>query len=363
MLKQILEAFIPASGEYDIQKFGDGLINHTWKVTDKNNQPKYILQKVNIQVFKSPAQIAGNIKSLSNYLAKNHPDYLFVAPIATTNGDEIFKFSDEEYYRLFPYIAGSFTINTVQTAAQAFEASRQFARFTHLLQDFNSAELHYTLPGFHDLSTRFTQFQLALKGADKSRLVTAGPEIDKARNNRDVAKIYDDIVQHKLIPLRVIHHDTKISNVLFDEHNKGLCVIDLDTVMPGYFISDVGDMMRTYLSPYSEEEKDLSKIEVRTNFFEGIVKGYFTEMESVLTKTEKSLFVYAGKFMIYMQAIRFLTDYLNNDTYYPTSYTGHNLVRAQNQFTLLEKYIEQENEFQKIVDQYIDNKVEIKPTL
>jgi hypothetical protein len=140
-------------------------------------------------------------------------------------------------------------------------------------------------------------------------------------------------------------------------------VIDLDTVMPGYFISDVGDMMRTYLSPYSEEEKDLSKIEVRTNFFEGIVKGYFTEMESVLTKTEKSLFVYAGKFMIYMQAIRFLTDYLNNDTYYPTSYTGHNLVRAQNQFTLLEKYIEQENEFQKIVDQYIDNKVEIKPTL
>src|SRR5206468_9716554 len=126
---------------------------------------------------------------------------------------------------------------------------------------------------------------------------------------------------------RVTHHDTKISNVLFNEQDKAVCVIDLDTVMPGYFISDVGDMMRTYLSPTSEEEKDFAKINVREEFFEAIVTAYLSEMKGQLTEIEKSHFIYAGKFMIYMQAIRFLTDHLNNDLYYGARYEGHNLIR------------------------------------
>jgi len=352
MLNDILKAFQLDSDEYKVQQFGDGLINHTWKVTDLNNNPKYILQQVNHSVFKSPDDIADNIQQISKYLAQHHPDYLFVSPLPTTTGDYILKPGDDAYYRLFPYVEGSVTINTVHRPGEAFEAARQFARFTSFLKDFDSTGLHYTLPGFHDLTTRFTQFQQAVKGAGKSRLYSASAAIDKAYQYRDIAKTHQDIINNELIPLRVIHHDTKISNVLFDSDSKGLCVIDLDTVMPGYYISDIGDMMRTYLSPCNEEEQDLSKIEVREDFFAGIVKGYFGEMGSILTDTEKSLFVYAGKFMIYMQAIRFLADYLNNDSYYHTSYPGHNLVRAQNQFTLLDKYLESEDRFQQIVNNY-----------
>jgi hypothetical protein len=131
--------------------------------------------------------------------------------------------------------------------------------------------------------------------------------------------------------------------VLFDKNNKGLCVIDLDTVMPGYFISDVGDMMRTYLSPVSEEEKEFEKIIVRNDFFEAIIEGYGGEMNDELTTVEKDYFLFSGKFMIYMQALRFLTDYLNNDIYYGAKYEGHNLIRAKNQLTLLQRIIEMEH--------------------
>ena len=138
--------------------------------------------------------------------------------------------------------------------------------------------------------------------------------------------------------------------MLFDDNNKGLCVVDLDTVMPGYFISDFGDMMRTYLSPVSEEEKDISKIEIREEYFKAIAEGYLSEMEKELTAVEKNCLVYAGKFMVYMQALRFLTDYLNNDIYYGSKYEDQNFIRANNQVSLLKKIIEKEKTLQKMVN-------------
>ena len=145
--------------------------------------------------------------------------------------------------------------------------------------------------------------------------------------------------------LRVTHHDTKIGNVLFDKDDKGLCVIDLDTAMPGYFISDAGDMMRTYLSPVSEEEKEINKIEIRDDFYRAIVQGYSDEMKDELTETENKNFFYAGKFMIYMQAVRFLTDYINDDVYYNITYPEHNFIRARNQLTLLQCLLEKKPVF------------------
>jgi Ser/Thr protein kinase RdoA (MazF antagonist) len=165
---------------------------------------------------------------------------------------------------------------------------------------------------------------------------------------------YDRIKSNPAFKLRVTHHDTKISNVLFDANDNGLCVIDLDTVMPGYFISDVGDMLRTYLSPVSEEEADLSKIDIREDYFEAILKGYLSEMKDELSTEELSHFLYAGKFMIFMQATRFLTDYLLNDIYYGAKYEDHNLVRANNQIALLKSLLSKKEMLQQKVDTYVN---------
>ncbi|HEY4324716.1 MAG TPA: aminoglycoside phosphotransferase family protein [Mucilaginibacter sp.] len=352
MLNKILEVFGLDPKEHRTLKFGDGLINNTWKVTDSNGEDLFVLQRINKSVFKSPLDIAENISKVGKYLSQHYPDYLFVSPAPSAAGDYTIQYTDKEYYRLLPYVKNSVTINTVQTRDEAFEAARQFARFTRLLADFDTSKLKYTLVDFHHLSKRFLQFQQALESANKDRLITASEPIEKAQLLSGIAEMHSKIINENLIPLRVIHHDTKISNILFDADHKGLCVIDLDTVMPGYFISDVGDMMRTYLSPVNEEEQDLTKIKVREDFFAAIVEGYLSEMGSILTKTEKSLFVYSGKFMIYMQALRFLTDYLNNDIYYPITYPKHNLVRAQNQLVLLDDYIRAENRFLEITNAY-----------
>jgi Ser/Thr protein kinase RdoA (MazF antagonist) len=349
MFNDILRPFDLKAQEYHIQPFGEGLINRTWKVSGIENNNEFILQQINKNVFKTPFDIAENTNKIGAYLSKHYPDYLFVSALPTNNGNFIIKHTDSEYYRLFPYVKNSVTVNTALTREEAFEAARQFAKFTNLLAGFDITGLNYTLSGFHDLTSRFEEFKRVVKTADTERLTKAKTAIESAFEHQDIAETHQSLTEDRLIPLRVVHHDTKISNILFDTDHKGLCVIDLDTVMPGYYISDVGDMMRTYLSPANEEEQDFSKIEIREDFFAAIVEGYLSEMSNNLTDAERGLFVYSGKLMIYMQAIRFLTDYLNNDVYYGSQYPGHNLIRAQNQFTLLDKYISSEDAFQQIV--------------
>ena len=197
-------------------------------------------------------------------------------------------------------------------------------------------------PNFHNLSLRYQQFENALIKGSSKRVTAALPEIKMLENNKNIVDEFEKIKTDANFKIRITHHDTKISNVLFDENDKGLCVIDLDTVMPGYFISDVGDMMRTYLSPANEEEKDFRKIKVRFHYLVAIIKGYLSEMNDELTEKEKLYFTYAGKFMIYMQALRFLTDFLNDDIYYGAKYEKHNLVRAKNQLVLLAILIKKE---------------------
>jgi Ser/Thr protein kinase RdoA (MazF antagonist) len=337
MLTNVLNAFGLNADDCTVAAFGSGLINHTWKVS--TGEDTYILQRINTDIFKSPQDIAGNLVNLQNYLQATTFGYLFAAPLPALDGNFLVV-DDSHYYRLLPFIKNSHTVDVVTQSEQAYEAAKQFGKFSHLLNDFDAATLKYTLPDFHNLSLRIAQFKSALKTADKERLTKAATEIKQVEEHEKIAHTYNKLVSKGQVPLRVIHHDTKINNVLFDADDKGLCVIDLDTVMPGYFISDVGDMMRTYLSPANEEEQDLDKVYIRQENIKAIYKGYMEEMGSVLTNAEKDLFFYAGEFMIYMQAVRFLTDYLNGDVYYHTTYSGQNLVRAQNQLSLLEKYIE-----------------------
>lgn len=336
---------LPAYGLEDesikIESFGSGLINHTWKITDRDKS--YILQRVNHQVFKEPGNIAFNIGLISDYLKRHYPDYTFVAPLPAANGADLIFLEGEGYFRLFPFVSGSYTIDAVETADQAYEAARQFGKFTRLLSGFDATRLKVTIPSFHDLGLRYRQLRSVLNSGNRKRLAESAEVIRQVLAHSGIAGDYTAIQSSPAFKVRVTHHDTKISNVLLDAHGKGICVIDLDTMMPGLFISDLGDMMRTYLCPVSEEERDLEKIEVREEFYQGIVQGYFDEMKDELTQEEKKYVFYSGKFMIYMQAIRFLTDHINDDVYYGARYEGHNLVRAQNQLTLLQKLIEKES--------------------
>lgn len=349
----IAETVLPLFGwqhaPLSIEPFGSGLINRTWKITAITGEA-FILQRLNQEVFARPDDIAANIQQVAAYLKQHAPGYLFAAPVQALNGTTLVTAEGQGCFRMFPFIKGSVTKDVVATAAEAYEAALQFGKFTHLLSGFDAAQLHITIPSFHDLSLRYRQFLQALQNGNTVRAAEAKAQIEQVEQMASIVQQYEAIRSNPGCKLRVTHHDTKISNVLFDEQGKGLCVIDLDTVMPGYFISDVGDMMRTYLSPVSEEESDYSKIVIRTDIFEAIVHGYFEQMQTDLSAEEIKLFVYAGKFMIYMQAIRFLTDYINDDVYYGARYPKHNLVRAGNQLVLLQQLLQHEKELHAIVE-------------
>lgn len=344
MLPPVLEAYGLTEEAVKIEPFGNGIINRTWKVTTSSDQ--YILQRINDSVFQNPESIAYNIRRISAYLKDTNPDYCFVAPITTAEGSDLVYLEDNGFYRLFPFVAGSHSKDVVHNPSEAYEAARQFGRFTKLLSHFDSSLLQTTIPYFHDLSFRYKQFDQAIKKGNPHRVRHAKDLINTLHGYYPIVAEYLQIQRKPEFKLRVTHHDAKISNVLFNELNEGVCVIDLDTVMPGYFISDVGDMMRTYICPVSEEETDFSKIEVRTDYYKAIVQGYYAEMKEELTETEKQYFFYAAKFIIYMQALRFLTDFLNNDVYYGARYDGHNFIRAGNQTVLLQQLINNQSVLQ-----------------
>lgn len=334
-LSHILSTFGIAS-HFDVSSIGSGLIHKTWKVKAKSGN--YILQKINDKIFKAPFDIEQNIRSISKYLQQHQPGYLFVSPIADNLGKQMLFIPGHGYFRMFPFIKDSITFDVLETSSQAYEAAKQFGKFTKELAAFNVGKLKLTIPHFHDLELRYQQFIASLNQGNKERVKQSDNLVKELLLQETLVEKYKSIKLNPAFRQRVIHHDTKISNVLFDSQGKGLCVIDLDTVMPGYYISDVGDMMRTYLSPVTEEESDLEKIVVREEFYQAIAEGYLSEMGDVLCLTEKEYFFYSGEFLIYMQALRFLTDYFNNDVYYGARYPEHNYVRALNQATLLKRY-------------------------
>ena len=350
MFEQVLSSYGINTASI-IQPHGSGLIHNTWKVYDQSKD--YILQKINHKIFKEPQYIANNIQAIASWLEINHPGYFFVAPVETKNDGSLLHVPGQGYFRLFPFVKNSYTYNIVQFPQQAFEAARQFGLFTRMLKDFPVKNLKTTIPDFHNLIYRYEQFKQAIQNGNSLRMEETKKEIHFLRSHDHIVSTYQKIVSNKQFKIRVTHHDTKISNVLFDKSGKGLCVIDLDTVMPGYFISDVGDMMRTYLSPVSEEEKDFDKICTREDYFRAILQGYLQEMKTELSSVEIQHFVYAGMFMIYMQALRFLTDYLNNDSYYGSSYEGHNFIRAKNQVILLERLLEKRDLFNQMVLDFV----------
>ena len=330
---RILRRYNLEAADYVIDRIGSGHIHATYKVSGVRS---YVLQRVNKNVFKEPELIARNLRNAADYLRKNSPNYLFPSVIPSLEGREMVYDEEGFPWRLFPYIDNTVTVDSVSSVDQAREAAQAFARLSRLLDQAEVKDFSPTIPRFHDLGLRKRQFEEAIAGAG-GRIGMAAAAIDVARNFYPLVDEYETLIRSGSLRERIVHNDTKINNVLFDRTTgKTVAVVDLDTLMPGYFIYDLGDMVRTFVCPVSEEERDLSKIEFRKEIYDGLMAGYLSEMDEVMSAEERKVTAFAGKMMTYIMALRFLADFLRGNTYYHITYEEQNLVRARNQLRLLE---------------------------
>ena len=315
-------------------RIGSGHINYTFRI---DGEPSFILQRINKNVFKEPDVIAQNIRLAANYLRDHHPHFIFMSNLPTVDGKEMAYDADGFPWRLYPLIDHSFTVDQLETERQAFEAARTFGALCRNLNGCDVKQFRPVIPRFQDLSWRYQQFEEALAKATKERVTEASDSIQSAKHFGFLVKKYEELIKSGALKLRIVHNDTKINNILFDAiTGQTICAIDLDTLMPGYFIYDLGDMVRTFVCPVSEEEKNLTQIVFRRNIYEALTNGYLSQMNDVMSAEEKQAIPFSGLMMTYIMALRFLADYLNGDVYYHTSYPGQNHVRAKNQCRLLQ---------------------------
>jgi len=350
-LEEVLSQFGLSPGTYTHHRFGSGHINNTFLVTSNFSDEKFILQKINTYVFKDPEIISENIEKASDFLKINHPDYTFIHSIKTVD-DKPYALIDGAYWRLSPFIKSSQTVNIASNLLQAYEAASAFGRLTKNLHGLPLKGLRESIPGFHNLELRFMQFQEALQNGNKERIAAEQELTSFYLGQEHWVQYYNDILKDEKYPKRLVHHDTKINNVLLNKDTgKALAVCDLDTLMPGIVISDLGDMIRTYTSVESEESVDFENVKVRLDYIKALFEGFLSQTGPLLTDSEKKSLFFAGPFLIYMQGLRFLTDYFNDDVYYPVKYTEHNLNRARNQAVLLEDYLKKENEIKRLIEE------------
>lgn len=328
----VLDAF-GLSPHASYKPIGSGHIHQTYLVDDVK---KFVLQRVNKNVFTKPEVIAANNRIAANYLAKNFPEYLFPTALPDKNGYELVYDAEGYPWRVYPLIENTITIDFVTSEGEAFEAASGFGRLTRNLNEIDCSLFNPTLDRFHDLGWRYQQFEEELASASDHVKEQVAEEIKLAIDFRYLVNEYNQLIQSGSLKKRVTHNDTKINNILFDRNShKAVCVIDLDTLMPGYFIYDLGDMVRTCVSPVSEEEQDVSKITFRKEIYDALLTGYLSEMKASMTLEERKAIPFAGKMMTYIMALRFLADFLRGNTYYHITYPDQNKVRARNQLYLL----------------------------
>jgi len=346
-LKLVFSKFNDSTELVSYQELASGHINDTYliKTSDKTH---FVLQRINHGVFKDVPGLINNKVSVSkhlqkklSYLSESERSRRVLSFIRTKNGKYFYYGKSGGYWNLMVYIDNSVTFETVNNEEVAYEGGKLIGDFLNLTSDFDVSQLIEVIPKFHDMSFRFSQFEDSLKVASKERLTKAKKYIDLVWSLKDEMHIIQHLKESGKIKLRVTHNDTKISNVLFDKNNKGLCVIDTDTIMPGVVHYDFGDAIRTICNTAAEDEKDLEKVNFNITYYKAYVKGFLEEVQSALTPVAIKYLPLGAKTMIFIMALRFLTDFLNGDIYYKTTYPNHNLDRSKNQFKLIESLTEQ----------------------
>ncbi len=333
------EQFIGNSAEIIVEQIGNGLIHHTYKAKKNIDDNAAVLQAINTNIFKKPEDIVQNYDRIYKFLQHENNGCRIPAPIVSSNGELIWKDYLNNNWRATEFIADSFSPLIADNKEAAYTVAKSFAAFTKSLSALDIKTLKEIIPNFHDLLFRYKQFEEAITNASQERLLKATHLISELRQRKELVN-YFELIQKNAddYPSRVMHHDCKISNILFDKNSgKVVCPVDLDTVMPGKFFSDLGDMIRSMACTVDENNTNWEEINIRPAFYKSILAGYLEGIGNIFTAEEEKNIHYSGLILVYMQSLRFLTDFLNGDIYYKINYPEQNLNRALNQLILLER--------------------------
>lgn len=349
----------------NVKSFGSGIINDTFLVICKNNkgnENKYILQKINSSIFKNVEKLMENYCGVCDYLKKivsengGDVERETITVVPTNSGKSYLKDSLDNYWRAIKFISDTVTYDVAESAEDFYKVGKAFGEFQNKLAGYNAENLYESIPNFHNTKERFKTFLLAIENNKARRLESVRSEVDFILEREKDTSILLDLYENGELPLRVTHNDTKISNILMDANTKnGICIIDLDTIMPGLSLYDFGDAIRSGATHALEDEKDLDKVYVDLEFFEAFTKGFLEGTNSSLTEKEIEMLPMGAKVITLEQAIRFLTDYLDGDVYYKTSYSNQNLDRTRTQLKLVKDIEEKWNELNNIVNKYVSN--------
>jgi aminoglycoside phosphotransferase (APT) family kinase protein len=328
-------------------------------MADKQRYVPYIFQRINHFAFRNPSELMENIVRVTRFigqklaaqdLTKTDISRRVLTVILTQEGGSFYRDTEGNYWRAYRFIRGARTYDVPGSLDQAFQVAYMFGQFLELLQDFPGPPLYETIPDFHNGPKRLKDFQEALASDLYNRAKTAKAEIDFLLAHASLFDVIPALVQKNEIPIRVTHNDPKVNNVMLDDvTGKGVCVIDLDTVMNGVSLYDFGDLARSTLSSTDESERNLSKVFVEIPRFETILKGFFAGVGESLTQTARDYLVFSSKLMTLLIGMRFLTDYLQGDVYFKVHRQGHNLDRCRRQFKLVQSILKHEKQLNAIV--------------
>ena len=337
----------------DLKVNTQGHINSTFVSTFDNDgvKTKYTHQKINRNVFRKPREVMENILAVTGHIGQKvdalpDSDRRVLRVVFTKDRMPFYIDADGEYWRTYVFIENVNTYDRIPSLNAARNLGRGIGEFQRQLSDFDGSKLNITIPHFHDMNLRYRQLQDAIEADPVGRVAQVQEELDFLLSQKERGcRIWNDFESGRL-PNRVTHNDTKMNNVLFDpETDEAVCVIDLDTIMPGTILFDTGDMIRTACNTAEEDEQDLSKVSFDSRMYDALVTGYLEKAESFLTPLEKDGIKESGRTITQIMAVRFLTDYIAGDVYYSIAYPEHNIVRAHTQIALMKSMDEQWDRF------------------
>lgn len=358
-IKDVVKQFCFEGELKSVNEFGSGHINKTYiALYDCNgNEKRYVVQEINTAVFKDPEGLMENVFAVTEYLkeiiAENggNPERETLSFIRTRDGKMFYETEEGRCFRAYVFVENSVSYDSADTPELFGKSGAAFGKFQNMLAEFPAETLNETIPNFHNTAWRFeNEFLQSIFAASNELLSECEDDIEFVTARRDDMSVLSDLLEDGKLPLRVTHNDTKLNNVMFDEDtNECVCVIDLDTVMPGLALYDFGDSIRFGASTAAEDEQNLDNVSLDLDYFKAYVRGYLSEAGETLTQVEKHYLAFSAKLMTLECGMRFLTDYLNGNIYFKTKYDKHNLIRARNQFKLVEDIEGKLDEMNRIV--------------